>query len=210
MGLSEKEIEKVQQTFQQCLTEAAGALGSMINIPVVLRNPIIEMIEPAKINYLFGLSNKIILAIHMTYEGKSVPEVSDENHIPGHLLVCFNISSAYEMVGLLTDELKVPIERINEVSDSVLGEIANIFNMRFLTALSNFVHMSFTPSIPTVITYKTTAILDYLKFQMKTDSDDLVFLGRTELVSPDSGVVEGNFLFLPGDHSIIDRILGKA
>lgn len=169
-------------------------------------DPDVTTFDVKRIPYIFGGSQKVVSGIYVGYYGENLP---DDNTISydGHLLLTFNLESAFELAALLMEGLQIPIGSVNGMTESVFSEIGNVFGTSFITAMANFVGVRVMPSVPVVINYRSTAILEYLLDKMKR-KDGRVLLIQTQIVA-DEIAVEGKFLLIPEDYESLLSIIKK-
>ena len=159
-----------------------------------------------EVSYLFGGSNRIISAIYLEYAGK-YDEAGISHPMSGRMILSFKIESDYEIATILTEELKVPLDRLDEMTDSIFGELGNVFGTPFLSTISQLGGAKLLPSVPKVIKYKATAIAEFVQSKMPKPEQQILLL-QTALGSDDK-VVEGAFMFIPDDYLGISHILSK-
>ena len=205
-NLSTREVDQLKNIFNQSLTYAISQFGVMLRHKITVSSPSMRFINFSDVSYLFGGSNRIITAIYLEYSGEY--EESGEKHpVAGRMLLTFKIESAYEIATILTEELKVPLDRLDEMTDSIFGELGNVFGTTFLSTISQLGGIKLVPSVPKVIKYRATSIAEYVQSKMTNPNQEILML-QTSLGSDDQ-IVEGAFMFIPDEYTGISHILGK-
>ena len=206
-ALTENDIELLEPMFSRCLKDAALSLSQMLGQEVISGDAIVKEITFDAIPYIFGGSQKIISGIYLAYKGfEPIPEDPPVS-ADGHLLLTFNIESAFEIAGILSKDLDVPLDRIGGMTDSIFGEIGNVFGASFLSSLGNMVAHRLFPSVPTVINYKATTIMEYVYNKIKS-REIPIFLIQTYLHS-DKHTIEGKFFLIPENYRSILHFINK-
>ncbi len=201
-----KELDKLKLIFNKSLGGAVAVFGEMLSRQVTVTTPVIKVIEFSDLSYIFGGSNKIVSAIYSAYTGEGACR-GEMKSLSGRMLLTFKIESAYEMVAILTEGLEVPLDRLDEMTNSIFSEIGNVFCTSFLSSLANAAGVKLRPDVPSVINYKATSILEFVKHKM-VDIKSPVLLMQTAL-SSDGHTVEGNFMLIPDDVNAISIFLAN-
>lgn len=206
MNVIEVNMEQLDTIFTSALKDAAQQLTNMLGSEVVATDPILKEISFEDIPYIFGGSQKIVSGIYMEYHGD--PKFIDSSvSFNGHLLLTFKIESAFEIAAILTKDLDVPLDKIGGMTDSIFGEIGNVFGTGFLTSLANMAGCKLLPSVPTVINYKASAILEYVKNRI-TNYEVPIVLIQTNLYS-DKQTIEGKFMLIPENYKSFLYLFNK-
>lgn len=199
-----KELDKLKLIFNKSLGGAVEVFGEMLSRHVTVTTPVIKVINFSDLGYVFGGSNKIISAVYSAYTGEGSWR-GEMKSLSGRMLLSFKIESAYEMVSILTEGLEVPLDRLDEMTNSIFSEIGNVFSTSFLSTLANTAGVKLRPDVPSVINYKASSILEYVKSRM-TDIKSPLLLMQTAL-SSDGHIVEGSFMLIPDDVNTISILL---
>lgn len=205
-NLTSKETDQLKNIFTQSLMNAISQFGVMLRHNVTVSSPSMKFINFGDISYLFSGSNRIIIAIYLEYSGE-YEEEGERHPVAGRMLLTFKIESAYEIATILTEELKVPLDRLDEMTDSIFGELGNVFGTTFLSTISQLGGIKLVPSIPKVIKYRATSIAEFVQSKMSNPDQEILML-QTALDSDDQ-IVEGAFMFIPDEYAGISRILSK-
>lgn len=205
-SLTDREIDQLKPILFRCLQSAGQNLSQMLGKEIQVSPPMLSTFGVSRIPYIFGGSQKIVSGIYMGFGGHNLPENSPTSY-DGHLLLTFNIESAYELATILTEGLNVPLDKINGMTDSIFSEIGNVFGTSFITAMANIIGVRIMPTVPTVINYRATAILEYLKSSMKRKDGDVLLI-QTQITA-DERSVEGKFFLIPEDYTSLLTLIKK-
>lgn len=197
VDITYKDLDKLKPIVSRCLQDAVAPLSSMLGKPMRVSEPELSAFDAADIPLVFGGSQKVVTGVYLGYHGENVP-VGDTLSYDGHLLLTFKIDSAYEMVAILTEGLRVPLDELAGITDSIFSEIGNVFGASFISALSNTVGVRILVSVPKVINYRSNAILDFLYDKMKKKEGSVLLIKI--MLSIEDHSVEGAFLLIPEDY----------
>ena len=202
-SINANDIRRIQPEISKCLQNAGQHLSLMLEKNVQVMEPVLSSFEVNRVPYIFGGSQKVVSGIYMAYNGENLPNGTCHS-CDGHLLLTFNLESAFELAAILMEGLSIPIGHVNGMTESVFSEIGNIFCTSFITAMANFIGVRLMPSVPVVINYRSNAILEYLLDKMKR-KDGNVMLIQTRIIADDISV-EGKFLLIPEDYTSLTSI----
>ena len=206
MVLSAKDIADLEPIFTKAIKDGSLSLGAMLGADIVAGNAMVKEVAFEDIPYIFGGSQKIISGIYMQYNtGVSIPNT--DIVFGGHLLLTFKIESAFEIASILTQDLDVPLDKIGVMADSIFGEIGNVFGTSFLSTLANMAGCKLLPSIPTVINYKASSILEYVHNKMDFKNSPILLI-QTNLHN-DKHMIEGKFFLIPENYKSILYLFKK-
>jgi len=91
------------------------------------------------------------------------------------------------------------------MTNSIFGELGNIFGTGFLTFLANVAEIKLLPSVPSVINYKATSILEYVQDQLD-DQDQTLLMMHTK-IQLEKQPIEGEFLCFTKDYQNIKNLV---
>ncbi len=202
-SLTENDIRRIKPEIFKCLQNAAQHLSLMLEKDIQVMEPEVTTFDVKRIPYIFGGSQKVVSGIYVGYHGENLPQGNMISY-DGHLLLTFNLESAFELAAILMEGLQVPIGSVNGMTESVFSEIGNVFGTSFITAMANYIGVRVMPSVPVVINYRSTSILKYLLGKMKR-KEGRVLLIQTQIIA-DEISVEGKFLLIPEDYDSLISI----
>ncbi len=207
MALSDSEIAHLEPIFSAAIQDGANVLGQMLNSEFNSGRISIKEVTLKDMPHIFGGSQKIISGIYMQYNLDRKLTDSDLS-FSGHVLLTFKIESAYEIAAILTQDLDVPLDKIGGMTDSIFGEIGNVFGTTFLSSLANKSGFVLMPTIPTVINYKANAILDYVNARISAKEPTILLIQTN--IKNEKLMIDGKFYVLPDDYKSIIRMFSKT
>ncbi|OGI06880.1 MAG: hypothetical protein A2Y40_00355 [Candidatus Margulisbacteria bacterium GWF2_35_9] len=206
MSLNNKELKSIAQIFTNALEYAAERLSEISSNKVCISDTSLKMIHSDDIPLLFGNNQDIISGTYLEF---NVREDTSENSIPfnGQMLLSFPIESAYRLAAILLQDLTVPLNKMQSMTNSIFGELGNIFGTGFLTFLANVAEIRLLPSVPYVINYKATPILEFVKDKLGEKNCTLLMM-QTKL-EMEKQPIEGHFLLITKDYQNVIKFLDK-
>ncbi len=127
---------------------AATALSELLQMPIAMRVPQVELIQVDEISAILGGAETLVACVFLQVTGD----------IEGTMFFIQSMESAKALVANIwtaeegTDEL-------SEIGSSALGEIGNILGANYLSALMDFTQLRMLPSVPLVAVDMAQAIL---------------------------------------------------
>lgn len=168
---------------------AATALSLLLNKPVDMAVPKVQLLSFEEISDKVGGAEKLVVAIFLRVEGDA----------PGNL---FFILSPEAAKSLLNRLVGIPLEGegfFDEMEQSALCEIGNILAGSYLSSLADFTNLSMSPTVPALAMDMAGAILSYGLLQFGQMGDDALLIDTTFLEGHHE--VEGQFFLIPDPDS---------
>lgn len=168
---------------------AATALSVLINKPVDMLVPIVNILPFEEIASVVGGPEELVLVIYLRVVGEA----------PGNLFFIMNLESAKnmleEMVGIeMADEAW-----FSEMELSALNEIGNILAGSYLSSLADFTKLTMVPSVPALAIDMAGAILSFGLIQSGHMGDQALLIDTKFLEGTHE--VKGHFFFIPDPDS---------
>lgn len=113
----------------------------------------------------------------------------------GHMFLMFPPETAMELIDMLMGEPPGTTTRLDEMEESVMGEMGNIMGSFFLNALADAAGLSLTPSPPAVMMDMAGSILDVALANIMEGSNDALVV-ETKFGTADR-VIDGTLLVMP-------------
>lgn len=113
----------------------------------------------------------------------------------GHMFLMFSPETAMELIDMLMGEPPGTTQRLDEMEESVMGEMGNIMGSFFLTALADAAGLTLTPSPPAVMMDMTGSILDVALANILEGSNDALVI-ETKFGTADR-MIDGTLLVMP-------------
>ena len=187
LELSEIQIEAMKEVGNIGAGHAATALSEMLNEPVQIGTPSVEILPFANLAGRLSRHGRIVSAVHMHVHGEA----------PCQIVVLFDKAQALGFVSIFTG-LTSGDEGISDpIIESTIKEVANIIGA-YLTALTELTGITLIASVPTFSTGTTeSAFLELLD----VPGDQDVFYVQTGFENG-RPVIAGEFILIPEKESI--------
>ncbi len=168
---------------------AATALSKMLDKPVDMGVPKVNLLPFEAITESLGGSEQVVIAIFLRVVGDA----------PGNLFFILTMESAksllYKLVGLEVEST----ETFSDMEISALQEIGNILAGSYLSSLADFTNLSLSPTVPALAIDMAGAVLSYGLIQYGEMGDHALLIDTTFLEGVDE--VEGHFFLIPDPDS---------
>jgi len=177
---------------------AATALSTLLNKPVDMAVPTVNLLPFEKISERVGGSEAVVVAIFLRVEGDS----------PGNMFFIINREPARRILQDLLGFSAAENEQYTELELSALNEIGNILAGSYLSSLADFTGLRLTPTVPSLAVDMAGAILSYGLLQFGTMGDDALLIDTTFLEGQED--TDGHFFLIPDPDSFekLFRALG--
>ncbi|MEN1984945.1 chemotaxis protein CheC [Paenibacillus hubeiensis] len=164
---------------------AATALSQLLNKPIDMGVPTVEMLPFEKVAEKVGGDERIVVTVFLRVEGEA----------PGNLFFMMAPEAAKMLLNRLAGfELKEGLE-FTEMEQSALSEIGNMLAGSYLSSLADFTGLSMYPTVPGLAVDMAGAILSYGLLQFGEMGDDALLIDTSFLEGQDQ--VEGQFFLIP-------------
>ncbi len=172
---------------------AATALSKLIGKKVSMSVPGTRLIQLKEMPNLLKSEERVYTAVYM--------EVLSE--IDAGMMLIFSNKDAVRLANIL-NRRKDSI--LTELGISSLKECCNICINAYLTSLSQFLELWFTPTIPALVTDMVGAILDGVAVEFSRKGDSVLVVENRLKIGGD--VITAHLVFFPSDESL-KRIFDK-
>ncbi len=167
------------------ITNSLAGLSEMVGQELIVNSLDLRQLSVKDAAILLGGPENPVVGIYLTIHGDAT----------GHLMLIHEQKMAFELIDI---QMGLPIgstQRLQEMENSVLGEMGNITGAFFLNALADANDLSLTPSPPTIMTDKAKAILDIALAEI-TQAQDSVLVIKA-MYGTENRQIEGIFMVLP-------------
>jgi chemotaxis protein CheC len=188
LALSEMQIEAMKEVGNIGAGHAATALSEMLNEPVQIGTPTVEILPFADLANRVSRPGRIISAVHMHVLGEA----------PAQIVVLFDERQALGFVKIFMGHAGGDDEISGPIIESTVKEVGNIIGGAYLNALTSLTGITLILSVPTVST--GTAESAFLAL-MDVPGDQDVFYVQTGF-EKDRPVIAGEFILIPEPASI--------
>lgn len=168
---------------------AATALSCLLDKPIDMAVPKVQMLPFEAIAEKVGGAEKIVLAIFFRVEGDA----------PGNLFFILSPEAAKKLLQRLANLTVENDEEFSEMEWSALSEIGNILAGSYLSSLADFTRLSMSPTVPALAMDMAGAILSYGLLQFGEMGDDALLIDTTFIEGQQE--VEGQFFLIPDPES---------
>jgi chemotaxis protein CheC len=148
--LTDLERDALTEIFNIAVGMAADVLSQMVNEPVGLSVPIVELTtqQLAKNRYLVQ-EKRALCAVRQTYSGEVTTEA----------ILMFPEENSLELVRLMVGR-DLPLEQLTEIEQDAMAEIGNIILNAVISGLSSTLNLSFEGSLPIVSVVTSESIFN--------------------------------------------------
>ncbi len=177
---------------------AATALSTLLNKPVDMAVPTVNLLPFEAIAERVGGSEAVVIAIFLRVEGDA----------PGNMFFIISREQARRLLRDLLGFSAGENEEYSELELSALNEIGNISAGSYLSSLADFTGLRMSPTVPSLAVDMAGAILSYGLLQFGTMGDDALLIETTFLEGQQEA--EGHFFLIPDPESFekLFRALG--
>lgn len=164
---------------------AATALSQLLNRPIDMGVPTVQMLPFEEIAEKVGGDERIVVTIFLRVEGEA----------PGNLFFMMTPEAAKLLLNRLAGfELKEGLA-FTDMEHSALSEIGNILAGSYLSSLADFTKLSMYPTVPGLAIDMAGAILSYGLLQFGEMGDAALLIDTSFFEGEDQ--VEGQFFLIP-------------
>jgi len=203
-SINEMKLGILQEIGNIGAGNAATALSHFVNQKIEMNVPVVRVISFHELMELYGEPEQMVASVFLRIEGE----------ITGSMFYVLPTDKASYFIRLLTGMEEVSLEEppYPELALSAFQEMGNIMAGTYLTALSEFISMNLTPSVPEVGIDMFGAIISYGLLEISKVSDYAIMIDtvlKTE-TGENNGLINGHLFLLPDPESFekIFRALG--
>ncbi|EXG83112.1 chemotaxis protein CheC [Saccharibacillus sacchari] len=172
---------------------AATALSQLLNKPIDMAVPKVQILPFEDIAEKVGGAEKIVLTVFFRVEGDA----------PGNLFYIMGPEAGKSLLQRLGAFEPTEGLELTEMEQSALGEIGNILAGSYLSSLADFTNLAMSPTVPALALDMAGAILSYGMIQFGEMGDAALLIDTTFVQGNDE--VEGQFFLIPDPESF-DKI----
>jgi chemotaxis protein CheC len=199
--LSELEQDALTEVFNIGVGLAADVLSQMVNEPVRLSVPVVELTSQQQASDRFhDREDRPLCAIRQTYSG----EVSTD------AILMFPEENSLELVRLMVGG-DLPLEQLTDMEQDAMAEIGNIILNAVISCLSSTLNLKFEGSLPEVSLVTSDSIFNSSDEATVIGVDDSSVLMLTIDFAVSTRQLSGYLAFLldiPSSEKLIGRLAG--
>ncbi|XJZ28520.1 chemotaxis protein CheC [Bacillota bacterium Lsc_1132] len=185
---------------------SATALSKLLNKKIEMKVPNVEIVSFDEMVEMAGGAENVVASVFLRIEGEA----------PGSMFFVLPLTQATHFIQQMIGDTQFSFEAppYNEMALSALQELGNILSGSYLTALSDFTHLTLYPSVPALGIDMVGAIISFGLIEYSRVCDYAIVID-TALNEEDALVpecVRGHFFLLPDpdSFSILFNALGVA
>ncbi|MGI6648220.1 MAG: chemotaxis protein CheC [Bacillota bacterium] len=194
--LSDFQLDALREIGNIGAGNAATSLSMMINRRIEMSVPQLTVLPFSELSYAIGGPETLVVGVYLQVQGMS----------PCGILFLLPHDSSLKLAEMLLDKPSGSIKVMGEMEHSALMELGNILAGAYLNALAMFTDLELFPSVPSLATDMSGAILSAVVFSLGEVADHALLI-ETKFTEDNQQVV-GHFLLLPEPGSL-DIILER-
>jgi chemotaxis protein CheC len=185
-SLTELERDALTEIFNIGVGMAADVLSQMVNEPVRLSVPLVELTSQQNArNYYIAREQRPLCAIRQTYSGEVTTDA----------ILMFPEENSLELVRLMVGG-DLPLEQLTEMEQDAMAEIGNIILNAVISSLSTTLNLTFEGSLPEVSVVNVENIFSHPPEPPPSDAEQASVLALTIDFSLSARQVSGYLAFL--------------
>lgn len=167
---------------------AATALSKLLNKKIEMNVPNVLIVSFDEMIEMAGGSENVVASVFLRIEGEAT----------GNMFFVLPLEQAAHFIRLMIGDsnfslLKPPYD---DMALSALQELGNILGGSYLTALSDFTHLSLYPSVPSLVIDMVGSIISFGLIEYSQFSDYCIVID-TALNEEEAESVRGHFFLFP-------------
>lgn len=168
-----------------------GSLNAITGLSQMLGQAItIHSLNPRRvpmqdIGGIVGGREAVNVGVYLTVSGSGT----------GHMFLMFAPQTAMELIDMILGQPPATTQRLDEMEESVMGEMGNIMGSFFLNALAEAANLSLNPSPPAVMMDMAGAIFDVALSKILEGSNEALVV-ETKFGTEDREI-DGTLLVMP-------------
>lgn len=184
-NLTPAQLDSIKEITSIGMSHAMTSLSKMINMPVMLVIPKVELTNSAEFN---ADKKELFVGVYSRILGK----------ITGQLLILFEKKRAFTLIDILMNRNHGTTKVFSEIEQSCIMEIGSILTAGCLNALAEFLKMTLIPSIPHFVFDYGENISRNILQEL---SSDYAFVINSEFKTKEDEI-NGKFLLFPDEDSL--------
>ena len=194
--LSDLQLDALREVGSIGAGHAATALSQLVDKPVALQIPTIEVVDIAQVPYVFSGPEEVVCAVYARLLGD----------IGGGILFFSTEQAALSLVDLLHGREIGVTREIGVDEEAMLSNASSILISAYLAAISRMADIDVLPSSPAMVCDMAGAILQTAMVEIDMRAEQAVLL-RTSFLD-EYRSVDAALFFLPDPESLA-IILGR-
>lgn len=194
--LSELQMDTLGEVGGIGAGHAATALSQLVDRPITLDVPTIELVPIGEVPRIFGGPEQLVAGVYCRLLGD----------IGGSILFVASRAASLALLDLLRGRPPGTFKSFRPEEEALFGHVATIVVSAYISAVARLADLSLLPSSPAFALDMAGAILEVAMFELGTKASDALVV-RTRFHDAEISV-DAVLLFLP-DPDSLDVILGR-
>ena len=196
LTLNEMQRDALQEVANIGASHAATALSKMVNKPIQVGIPKIDIVPIEKSVESIPQQDPVIgVFLQMAQE------------TPLYVMVLLSKQSAFYLANLLLNQPDQTRGSFSEMEESALMEVSNVMMSSFFDSITKLIDVSMIPGPPVIAFDMPSAILDYALIKVGSVADSVI-LFETVVSEEGNDTFDVNMFLIP-EPKTIDLILEK-
>jgi chemotaxis protein CheC len=162
--LNDMEKDALREVGNVGTGNAATALSKMINKKVAMIIPNTEFVPIKKFAQQVGGEETIVTSVYLQIIGD----------VSGEALLMFPKEDSIRMVDMMMGQAPGTSKIIDEMGQSAINELANIFVGAYLNSLADLLKLRIMPNIPHFTIDMTQAVMDFILIKISNYADNVL------------------------------------
>lgn len=180
-------VDRWAELVREGIEKAVAGLSDMVGREVAVTSFDPRQGDAGYVHALLGGPEQLIVGVYVGVRGAA----------PGTLLLAFPQQVGYELIDMLMGQPAGATTGLDEMGESVLGEMGNLMGAFFLSLLGDSTNGQLLPTPPVIVNDMAGSVVDAALAQMMLEMDDIL-TAATSFGTPDHQI-HGVFLVLPSE-----------
>ena len=190
LSLNEMQRDALQEVANIGASHAATALSKMVNKPIQVGIPKIDVVPIEKSVESIPQQDPVIgVFLQMAEE------------TPLYVMVLLSRESAFYLANLLLNQPDQNRESFSEMEESALMEVSNVMMSSFFDSITRLINVSMIPGPPVIAFDMPSAILDYALIKVGSVADSVI-LFETAVSEEGNNTFDVNMFLIPEPKTI--------
>jgi chemotaxis protein CheC len=196
LSLNEMQRDALQEVANIGASHAATALSQMVNKPIQVGIPKIDVV-PIEKSIESVPQNDPVIGVFL--------QMAEET--PLYVMVLLSKESAFYLANLLLNQPDQNRDNFSEMEESALMEVSNVMMSSFFNSITSLINVSMIPGPPVIAFDMPSAILDYALIKVGSVADSVI-LFETAVSEEGNNTFDVNMFLIP-EPKTIELILEK-
>ncbi|MEE9231742.1 MAG: chemotaxis protein CheC [Acidobacteriota bacterium] len=188
--LDNRQVDALREVGNIGAGHAATALSQLVGRSVSLSVPKVAVVPFPRICALLGGPETEVAALYMKVYGDT----------RGNILIVFSPDNLATLAGQMLGKPVSSVHSLSALERSAMLELGNILSSAYLTSISQLLHLSLIPSVPSLAIDMVGAILEAPILEISRVADTALVL-QTEFQDTNNAFA-GHFFLLPDPQSL--------